>query len=165
MAVESSEVATASAGAGLQPVHAFRACPDRAQSRTGGLQTHDDPRPGRRDWRWQGNLAEGLRLCTIMAAEDETPRGALTCLHTRGASSFGRGATGLRDSAQGWTVNQKGRAMRRRGRANTGDEVGGKASRRHNKSLLQHNSANRRQEGACPRIEGPYVNQARRRGL
>ena len=47
MAIGSSEIATASAGyIGLQPVHALRACPDRAQSRTGGLQTQDDLRPG-----------------------------------------------------------------------------------------------------------------------
>ena len=48
MAIESSEIAAATAaGQGFSPRrHALRACPDRAQSRTGGLQTHGDLRPG-----------------------------------------------------------------------------------------------------------------------
>ena len=98
MAIGSSEIATASAGyIGLQPVHALRACPDRAQSRTGGLQTQDDLRPGcLRGPVMAGEPRRGVPPYTNMATEDETPRGALACLHTGGAgTSCGRGAKGL----------------------------------------------------------------------
>ena len=70
-----------------------------------------------------------------MAAEDETPRGALACLHTGGAgTSCGRGAKGL--SARG--SGQGGRARRP-----------GKASRRHIDYLPRHNSINPQTKG-CP---------------
>ena len=87
--------------AGLQPVHALRACPDRAQSRTGGLQTQDDLRPGcLRGPVTVGEPRRGVPPYTNMATEDETPRGALACLHIGGAgTSCGRGAKGL--SARG----------------------------------------------------------------
>ena len=85
MAIGSSEIATASAGyIGLQPVHALRACPDRAQSRTGGLQTQDDLRPGcLRGPVMAGEPRRGVPPYTNMAAEDETPRGAHITVTTR----------------------------------------------------------------------------------
>ena len=100
MAIESSEIvaATAPGRQGFSPRRrALRACPDRAQSRTGGLQTHGDLRPGCLQGPvMAGEPRRGVPPYTNMATEDETPRGALACLHTGGAgTSCGRGAKGL----------------------------------------------------------------------
>ena len=90
-----------------------------------------------------------------MATEDETPRGALACLHTGGAgTSCGRGAKGLSAYSQHEAAGKEG-------------ELGGLARLPADTSSISLGTtvSNRRQKGARPRIESPYVNQTLLRGL
>ena len=86
MAIESSEIAAATAaGQGFSPRrHALRACPDRAQSHTGGLQTHGDLRPG---------CLQGLVMVTVgeRGSTGRAPSGGSPSGGAPGAAGGGTG--------------------------------------------------------------------------
>ena len=95
-----------------------------------------------------------------MAAEDETPRGALACLHTTEGGEGGgrqlregRGTPGLSQYKAGWAAQSAGLQRQGRGEVGRGRKARGKAATAHTAGYPQTHQYRPRLKCINPQIQ------------